>query len=201
VPPVDLARVQVVSWDVDGTLYALPRLRLAIAVRALARAATGGLRGDLDELRRLARWRELMERVRAAGGDLRTAGDAASVGERDAIRALERRWYGDAIRRVGVRAGVRPLYRALAARGVRQVVLSDYDAEYKLAALGLAGAFAAVYSGESLGWLKPSTELYRRVTAAEGVAPQAWLHIGDRVDRDVVPARAIGCQAMILGER
>ncbi len=199
----DLDRLEVVSWDVDGTLYSLPRLRLAIAATTLRGLVTGRLVRNVRELRELGRWRARMDGVRRAGGSIAAVyggADAATVrAQRERVRELEQRWYGDAIARIGPRREVGPLHAALRARGVRQVVLSDYDSDYKLAALGLGGAFDAVYSGEALGWLKPAEELYRQVARELGVAPERWLHIGDRVDRDQRPARAVGCQTLILG--
>jgi HAD superfamily hydrolase (TIGR01549 family) len=199
----DGVQLELVSWDVDGTLYSLPRLRLAIAARVLGGVWAGRLGRDLAELRALSRWRTRMELVRAAGGDVAAAcaraGEARWREQREHVRALERSWYGQAIARVGLRREVGPLHAALRARGVRQIVLSDYDSDYKLAALGLSDAFEAIYSGESLGWLKPSTELYRGLAERLGVAPERWLHIGDRVDRDQEPARALGCQTLLIG--
>ncbi len=200
---LELDRLDLVSWDVDGTLYSLLQLRIAISAAVLRGLGSGRFAGDMRELGELRRWNAKMDAVRRGGGNLTAAyanGDSARIrAERERVRGLEQRWYGDAIAKVGLRREVTPLYETLRARGLRQVVLSDYDSAYKLEALGLSGAFDAVFSGEGVGWLKPSEELYRHVARALNVAPERWLHIGDRVDRDERPARAIGCQTLILG--
>lgn len=195
--------IEVASWDVDGTLYSLPRLRLAVTRAALRALGDQRSLRALHEMRELARWRERMDEVRRRGGDLAAlyAGPdgAATRRDRERARVLETRWYGDALAEIGIRPEVVGLYDALRARGIRQVALSDYDSGYKLAALKLTDRFSAVFSGESIGWLKPSAQLYRQVAHELGVAPSRWLHIGDRVDRDQRPAREIGCQTLILG--
>src|SRR6187397_1533326 len=99
---MDLDRLQVVSWDVDGTLYSLPRLRWAIARRALAGVVRGGFARNWRELRVLAAWRARMDAVRRADGNLAAVlAEAALLEERERVRTLERRWYGEAIARVG----------------------------------------------------------------------------------------------------
>ncbi len=189
-----LEGVEAVSFDVDGTLYELPRLRAAIRRLALARLLGAPL-ATPRELRRLARLRRAMEATRAAGGDLA----ALTLPEpRDALAALEERWYVAALRRCGPRPGVREALDALAARGVRRVVLSDHPAETKLAALGLADAFERVYVGEVLGALKPSPVPFRAALADLGLAPSALLHVGDRPETDGAGAAAAGVRAWIL---
>ena len=192
---IDLLGVEVVSWDVDGTLYELPAM-----VRALRRAALGqALRRPLRvarEQRWLARLRRAMEVVRRGGGDLARLGPLPRA--RAELATLEERWYGAAIAAAGPRPGVVDALEALRARGVRQVVVTDHPAAYKLEALGLGGWFERVYVGEELGHLKPSPRLMQAALAELGVEPQALLHIGDRADSDGPAARGAGCRVHVL---
>ena len=55
-----------------------------------------------------------------------------------------------------------------------------------------------VTSSGELGADKPDPEFYRRVAARVGVAPGQCVHVGDRVDNDVVGARAAGMVAVHL---
>ena len=52
----------------------------------------------------------------------------------------------------------------------------------------------------SAGWgvEKPSPEFFARVAAAAGCDPSEIAYVGDRVDNDVVPARAAGMVAVFL---
>lgn len=191
---IELEGVEVVSWDVDGTLYELPPMIAGLRRAALRQALRHPLRVAREQ-RWLARLRASMEAVRRAGGDLAALGPLPRP--RAELAALEDRWYGEAIRRAGPRAGVRDALDALAAGGVRLVVVSDHPADAKLAALGLEGRFERVYVGEDLGALKPSPRLFEAVVADLGVAAGALLHLGDR-EGDVRAAEGAGCRAHLL---
>jgi HAD superfamily hydrolase (TIGR01549 family) len=185
--------IEVVSWDVDGTLYELPAMRGQIRRLALRRLWNPfRLARELGDLARL---RRAMEEVRRQGGDL----SALKLSQpREPLEALEQRWYGEAIRRAGPRAGVPEALAALRGRGLRLIVTSDYGSEFKLKALGLADAFERLYAGEALGHLKPSPRLFEHVISDLGIEPGALLHIGDRPDTDGAGAEAVGCRSLIL---
>ncbi len=186
--------VEAVSWDVDGTLYEMPRMRRCLRRLVLSRALRGPWAVARD-LRRLMGLRRAMEAVRASGGDLATL---RAREPREALAPLEETLYGEAIRRAGPRPGVAEALAALRARGLRVVVLSDHPADFKLAALGFEGAFERVYVGEALGWLKPSPRPFAAVVEDLGLTPSALLHVGDRPDTDGRGAAAAGCRSVIL---
>ncbi len=186
-------RVRAVSWDLDGTLYDLSRLRRALLGAALARAAWPSTWRDLAALRGFLR---AMNAVRRRGGDLQ---HLQLDRPRAAHDAVEARWVVPALARLGPRPGVLALRARLADRGVRQVVLTDHPAEAKLRALGLAaGAFERVIVGEALGHLKPSPRPFLAAAEALGVRAGELLHVGDREDADGAGARAAGCQVVVL---
>jgi HAD superfamily hydrolase (TIGR01549 family) len=170
----DLHDFSVVSWDVDGTLYSISAMASMVAWLGIKR-----LIGS------------------AMGGELPTG---IAEEKLKARLSIERRWYGEAIRRVGTRKGVREALQAFRNAGLRQVAVSDYDCSYKLNALGLETEFDQIYVGEILGYLKPSTALFVSVTRQLCIEPERLLHIGDRRDRDGVAASAAGCSVLIIGE-
>ena len=55
-----------------------------------------------------------------------------------------------------------------------------------------------VTSSGELGAEKPSPEFYRRIAACVGVAPAECVHVGDRIDNDVVGALAVGMTVVHL---
>ena len=55
-----------------------------------------------------------------------------------------------------------------------------------------------VASSAAWGVEKPSPEFFARCAAAAGVAPEEVAYVGDRVDNDVVPAKAAGMTAVFL---
>ena len=194
---LDLDAVRVVSWDVDGTLYSLRRMKWFLRVAVAGERLRGrGQRAAQD----MAALRSRMARVntaRACGGLLGESLRAECV-DPESLSG-ERRLLTPAIARARARRGVGPLIDHLAGTGRAQVVLSDYVAGYKLEAVGLHKRFAAVYEGVQLGFVKPSPQAFHRIAADFGVAPSSLLHIGDRDDADGAGARAAGCAVWILG--
>ena len=135
-----MTRIQVVSWDVDGTLYSMPRLRAVIALLAATRIARGlnearCVRAELSELHKV---REHIATVRSNGGVLSNLGP---LSDRERIMKIERRWYGEAIRRIGVTRLANNLIYRIGKAGLQQVIASDFYSDYKLQALGLEGSF------------------------------------------------------------
>lgn len=186
-----MSAIAAVSWDVDGTLYSGPRLRLSLA--ALAARALADERGaaDLCDLARLARHHAAIDRLRRAGGPFRLPVD------REAMRAVEARVLAAALRRTGPRRAARAGLDLVSARGLRQVAISDWDPGPKLEALGLAARFEATFSSERVGALKPDPAVFRAALTTLGIAPDALLHVGDRDDRDGAAARAAGCRFLL----
>ena len=95
---------------------------------------------------------------------------------------------------------VMPLIQQCRNRGIKLVVLSDYDhAEDKLQALGLSPTlFDWGVSAPALGGLKPAPQLLHQVAQQMGVPVEKCLVIGDREDTDGAMARATGAQFQLI---
>jgi len=189
--------IKLVSWDVDGTLYSLGHMKWRLMCMFLSEVARGAGLSTAKEFAALRRYRARIDAGRLAGGAV--AESLLKHDDREILLEMERRWYGPAIQKTGPRAGVTDVISFLASRDIPQVVLSDYEAEYKLSSLGLAARFEAIYVGERLGFVKPSPVVFQRVAADFEISASSLLHIGDRADRDDSGARAAGCQCLILG--
>ena len=197
IPTIQLDLIKLVSWDVDGTLYSIGRMKWRLLILFLLEVARGRGLAAYRELAVLRRYRARIDTARLAGGVL----DAARGEDADRAKRLnaERRWYGQAITQTGPRAGLTDLLSFFAARNIPQVAFSDYGAPYKLDALGLKNRFARIYEGEHLGFVKPNPRVFELIAVDFAVPRANVLHIGDRVDRDDVAARAAGCHCLILG--
>jgi HAD superfamily hydrolase (TIGR01549 family) len=189
--------IKLVSWDVDGTLYSITRMKCHLMRMFLSEIAWGQGLQARKELAALGRYRARVNAARSAGGTL--AELFLEQNRREGLFEIEKRWYGPAIQKTELRAGVANVISFLEARGIPQVVISDYEVEYKLDSLGLAGRFASIYVGERLGFVKPSPVGFQRAAADFEVSTAGLLHIGDQADRDGAGARAAGCQCFILG--
>jgi HAD superfamily hydrolase (TIGR01549 family) len=189
--------IRLVSWDVDGTLYSITRMKWHVTRMLLRETARGRAVLAGKELAALRRYRSRINAARSAGGVLPEFFLEQNC--REALLELEKCWYGPAIEKTGMHRGVSNVMSFLAARDIPQVVLSDYEAAYKLDSLGLAGHFASIYVGERMGFVKPSPFGFQRAAAEHEISIARLLHIGDRVDRDDAGARAAGCQCLIFG--
>ncbi len=190
----DIGAVRAISWDVDGTLYSTRRVASRLWVGMLAAALHGVPREPWAAAAEIRQFRKRMELVRAQGGSLTV--DDASIERRI---QFERRWLSPAIEATGARPGVADTLRSFGSRLQSQVALSDFECGHKLASLGLADAFNAIYAGERLGYLKPSPEPFKRVLRDLDLPPQCLLHIGDRPETDGAGAEAAGCGVLLLG--
>ena len=83
-------------------------------------------------------------------------------------------------------------------RGFKVLIAGNQpkEAEAALHALDLPVDFVA----SSAGWgvSKPDPLFFQKVIEAAGMAPEHIAYVGDRVDNDVVPARAAGMLAVFL---
>jgi putative hydrolase of the HAD superfamily len=201
---MDWNAIELVVFDVDGTLYDQRRLRLRMTRDLLLHALRNR---RLDELRVLAAYRTLreqlaqrevhdFERVLLAQAARRSGLPPASVA---AIAAewLERRplSYLPACRY----PGVAELFQRLRARGKRIAILSDYPAQAKLRTVALDADI--IVCAADVGVLKPHPRGLQHVMDLAGAMPAATLMIGDRPERDGAAARRCGAHALIKSGR
>ena len=94
--------------------------------------------------------------------------------------------------------GVREALAAIAARGLPQAVVSNFDIRLPplLRALGL-GPFTAIITSASVGAAKPDPAPLQAAARALGVATDAILHIGDSAREDG-GLSATGCRVLLV---
>jgi len=94
----------------------------------------------------------------------------------------------------------REILAALRAKGLRLGIVSNAteDLVDRLAALGLAGNFDTVTYSQEARAEKPDPAIFRLALQRAGCAPTEAVHIGDRMDADVVGARAAGITPILV---
>lgn len=211
-PPnqLDWATIDLVVFDVDGTLYNQRKLQLGMLRQLLGHAWQTRSLDTLLTLRTFRRVREALgERVQAQGAaDFMTLQYAQTARLRgttpDAVRALTDEWMEQrplpllAACRYAHVAGV---FAGLRAAGKRIAVFSDYPAVAKLAALGLRADVVVCATDADIARLKPDPAGLLAILQQTGVAPQRALMIGDRFDRDAAAAERAGMRALIRSRR
>lgn len=196
--------VDAVFFDVDDTLvdYA-PAARAAFAA-ALGEDASYEQWLALDHFQRwLAGEFTDFDAFRTA----RMADFLTAIG-RDADRAraveLERERFARLPDRYALFDDVEPCLAALRGRGLRLGLITNNGGEHqrdKLARVGLAERFDAVFISDEQGVAKPDPAIFRRACADLGVEPAAAVHVGDNLVADAQGATAAGLRGVWLDRR
>ena len=195
---VDWNQVDAVIFDVDGTLFDHLAMRPSMAA-ALLRHVLTERRGwhDLFVILVFRRIRARLAIVEAADigrqeFEVTSKSTGASVAE---VKEIVARWvYQEPLSIIQRHAfsGTREFLAALKQCGIRTGVFSDYPAEDKLRALGLAVDIVRDATAADIGRLKPNPTGFLKVAELLGVSPSRCLIVGDRDDRDGAAARRGG---------
>ncbi|MGI8945066.1 MAG: HAD family hydrolase [Thermoleophilaceae bacterium] len=204
--PAADASVRAVLLDALGTLVELdePQTRLRAALRETVGADVGAEAAARGLAAEIAHYRANHLQGRDTAGLEALRDDCAAV-LRDALgmpglelatvraamlEALELRVFPDAA----------PALRGLRERGIRLVVVSDWDCSLarRLERAGLAGLLDGVVSSAVVGEAKPSPAVFRAGLELAGTGPGDALHVGDSVRRDVGGAGAAGVRAVLI---
>jgi HAD superfamily hydrolase (TIGR01509 family) len=89
-----------------------------------------------------------------------------------------------------------PALDALRALAIPLTAASNGD--FDLGRLGLVEYFAGTHYAVDAGVTKPDRRFFTDALARVGVTPDAALFVGDRLDNDYVPARAVGMHAVLV---
>lgn len=200
---IDWDCIDLVVFDVDGTLYDAARLRRAMLRPLMAGAWNERSLRTLHVLHTFRRVREALGNEESPDFmTLQYERTAARTGcPAGTVRALVREWMEQRplpLLRACRRPGVEAVFAALRAAGKQVGVLSDYPAEAKLRALGLRAEVVVAATDEDVACLKPHPRGLHQVLQRTGVPAARALMIGDRVDRDAVAARRAGVGSLIV---
>jgi HAD superfamily hydrolase (TIGR01549 family) len=198
--------VQLVVFDVDGTLYHQRPLQMRMARDLILYTLT---RFDPVPVRVLRAYRKIRERLsdeRAEDFGGRLIGETVAETGRSAaeVRAIAAEWLDRRPLPYLARsryAGLTELFAGLRRHGKAIGVLSDYPADAKLAALGLVADHVVCADDGEIGVLKPHPRGLQTVIRRAGVTPAATLMIGDRAERDGLAAREVGAQVLLRTSR
>jgi putative hydrolase of the HAD superfamily len=200
--------VRAIVFDVDGTLYRQAPLRRAMALRLL-RAAAMHPSTAWETFRALKAYRHAQERLRGeSGADLSTAQIHAACGlsgiSPEAMTRHVGRWMDEEplpLLRRYIYPGTIELLDQCRAQGLLVAALSDYPADGKLRALGIADRFDVVICAQdaAVNVFKPHPRGLLAAASRLGVPPAACLYVGDRADVDAAAAAAAGMPCAIIG--
>lgn len=207
---IDWQGIDLVVFDVDGTLYDQRRLRLSMLAQLLHHSLQTR---SLHTLRVLRTFRQVREALGDAAALLpadqepddfmqaQYARTAALHGlTPQAVQQLAEDWLEQ--RPLPSLAACRypqldTLFAALHRQGKQVAVFSDYPAAAKLKALDLKAWPISCATDPAIGRLKPDPRGLVAVLRQSGVPASRALMVGDRFDRDAEAARRAGVRALI----
>jgi HAD superfamily hydrolase (TIGR01549 family) len=190
-------RFDLIIFDMDGTLYDQSHLRRRMLAMLLAEMARSRSMAVPRLLRAFRRQRERL--ADAMEADFVRLQYVLPGHEPHRVRAIVTEWMEERplpLLRAFRAAGVAELFARLSESHVL-AVHSDYRAERKLAALGLAAQLTV--AAEDVGRLKPDPAGLHRLMAQAKAEPARTLMIGDRDERDGEAARRAGVRSLIRG--
>ncbi len=99
-----------------------------------------------------------------------------------------------------LREGVPELLAELAGRGLKLGLAANQPAEViaRLEAHGIAKHFASTAVSGTHGYRKPDPRVFLHACEALGVEPGECIMVGDRIDCDIAPAKALGMRTVRL---
>jgi FMN phosphatase YigB (HAD superfamily) len=88
----------------------------------------------------------------------------------------------------------------LVARGLKLGIVANQPeaALPRLERAGIARFFAYAGISGATGWRKPDPQAFRAAAEALGVTPADCIMVGDRIDNDILPAKALGMAAVLF---
>lgn len=198
--------VELVVFDVDGTLYDQKPLR----IRMMGALILHTLRtGSLETLTVLKHFRRIREDLGNEGVEHfektlleRTSNQTGSSPEQ--IAKIVHEW-------IEIRPlqylktcrypGVKQVFENLRSRGIKIGVFSDYPARLKLKAMELEADFVISAEEPNVGVLKPNPRGLILLMERAQARPTQTLMIGDRIDRDGAAAKNAGTLSLIRSPR
>lgn len=197
--------IELVVFDVDGTLYAQKPLRIRMLCALFLHTLTSGSLKTVKVLKHFRRIREDLgdREVQNFEAELLDRTSQATGTSPEQIARIVHEW-------IEVRplaslkscrySGLTEVFRGLRARGIKIGVFSDYPAAEKLKSLGLEADFVISAGDAGVGILKPSPlGLFQLMDKAQ-TKPSSTLMVGDRIDRDGEAAKRAGTHALIRSD-
>ncbi len=197
------ASLKAVLFDAGNTLLFLDHDRMAAAVGAALGVPLDPARlsGAADHASREAERARGVDRDRARVYlEALFTGAGVPAARMDEVRSCLERLHGENHLWCRLATGTREALDRLRSAGLRLGVISNSDGrvEEALIAAGLRDCFDVVLDSALVGVEKPDPAIFRAALGALGIAPAEALYVGDLYEVDVIGARAVGMEAVLL---
>jgi 2-haloacid dehalogenase len=198
---LDFSRFHVVSFDCYGTLidwesgiFSALRPILAAHGKNLPDAALIEFYGELEAQAEQGPFRPYRDVLQSV---VRSLAECLGFTPSDAeVRSLP-----DSLRNWQPFSDTAPSLRRLKSR-YQLAILSNIDDDlFAFTAPKLQVAFDHVITAQQAQAYKPSLKLFRLAQEKINVAPDCWLHVGQSIYHDVIPAQSLGLSTVWVNRR
>jgi FMN phosphatase YigB (HAD superfamily) len=204
----ELKPIDTVLVDLRGTLVLTPSVTVFVD-EMVGQGVPGHLADDLQsrltaELTNLSDMSEVLDWTAYAMGRLtRWLADSGQRFDESRARSeFDARYLHDSRPTVSPKTFAH-FIRALSNTGKRVVVVADGPTQRERRLLaqsyGSAGAVVELVCSEALGVNKLSESFYLKALRRLSATPGRTVVIGDRLDKDIRPAAAVGCKTLLVG--
>lgn len=196
-----LSDYSVYIFDLDGTLYDQPRLRIMMAVRLAMYYVLHPF--SIRQLYILQYFRKVKDSWTGSSSEEEIIKKVASdiKTDADSVRMIVRKWIYEEPLDVIAKTKDEQLagwIGKLRGSGKKVVIFSDYPTNDKLEALGIQSDGQYCTLDPRIDALKPSPKGLFVIMEDLGVSAEDMLMIGDRAEKDGKSAKAAGVDCLIL---
>ena len=191
-------------FDLDGTLYDQPKLRMMMAARLMGFYILHPFRAG--ELFLLQHFRKVKDSWTKSSSEddiiAQVAKDKKTNDER--VKKIVRRWiYDDPLEVIAKTKDTKLIgwIESLRESGKKVFILSDYPVKDKLSAMGVTVDGMYDPLDPRIDELKPSPKGLNVIMQDTGYAPEEILMIGDRSEKDGMCANACNADSLILARK
>jgi putative hydrolase of the HAD superfamily len=209
---MEISKLRAVLFDLDGTLYYQPPLRILMGLElSTLPLNVGSLAKTRSVLETIKHFRSIREELRHLGNpsewldEIQYRQTATVVGvEAEEVKRIVEEWmyhrplkYLKWCRRMGAVSFFEEAQR----RGMKIGVFSDYPAQEKLKVLELDSFVELVLcaTDQEINAFKPHPRGFLRACECWGLQPHEVLYVGDRPGIDAKGAMAAGMPCMMVG--
>ncbi|MDT7041974.1 HAD family hydrolase [Candidatus Nitronereus thalassa] len=209
---MDISKVRAILFDLDGTLYYQPPLRMLMGFELSTLPLTmGSLAKTRSVLEVIKQFRTIREELRHLGNpseclkeiQYQQASKVVGVKAEEVKRIVEEWMYHRPLKYLKWcrRMGAISFFTEAQRRGIKIGVFSDYPAQEKLEALELESFVQLVLcaTDKEINAFKPHPRGFLRACECWGLPPQEVLYVGDRPEVDGKGALAAGMPCMMVG--
>ncbi len=196
--------IKVIAFDCDNTIY---KINARKGYEKMFEFLSQKLGVSKEEVKNT--WEEIVKRVKGSKNpekrrreySLRLLLKEFKVSEEVSPFLVETSlevFWKEVARNLSFRKGLRKRFQKLRKRFTLAIVSEEFEENLEKKLRKVLGKdwrkyFKTIVTPERTGRMKPSTKFYRILSQELGVSPKEVLVVGDSLEKDLLPAKKLGC--------